>query len=155
MYYSISWQSHVWHTIPGVSSSISQWRLAWRHWCDNLQVTADCALSNCHTQFCLGLGLLCVFSKAENWGRFYDPPGPGRWKWNVSFSFGSHLVCRAWHILRLPTIVRPTKFVVCRPRHKFNDEVAKNSCSRLHKTCGHNFRFHFYRESQHWYEILI
>ena len=33
MYYSISWQSHVWQILGG-SSSISQWRLEWRHWCD-------------------------------------------------------------------------------------------------------------------------
>ena len=113
--------------------------------------SADRALSNCPTQFCLGLGLLHVsFSEVENWRRFYD--SPGRWKSIVSFSFSSHLLRRAWHILRLRTIVMPTKFVVRRPRPKFNDEVAN---SRSRKTCGNNFRCHFYRASPHWCEILI
>ena len=54
-----SWQSHVWQ-IPGGSSSISQWRLL----NDVIGVTSKCsadrALSNCPTQFCIGLGLLHV-----------------------------------------------------------------------------------------------
>ena len=49
--------------------------------------------------------------------------------------------------LRLHTIFTPTKFVVRRPRPKFNDELAKKLCSRSLKTCGNNFSFSFYRMS--------
>ena len=90
---------------------------------------------------------MCLFLRQKIGGHFYDPPG--RWKLNVSFSFSSHLLRRAWHILQLRTIVRPTKFVVHRLRSKFNDKVAKNSRSRSHKTRGNTFRFHLYREIVH------
>ena len=55
----------------------------------------------------------------------------------------------------LRTIVRPTKFVVRKPRPKFNDELAKKFCSRSLKSCGNNFSFHFYRVTLHWCEVLI
>jgi len=53
--------------------------------------------------------------------------------------------------LRLLIFILPVR----RPRPKFNDKVAKIFCSRSRKTCGNNFRFHFYCVSPHLCEILI
>ena len=53
--------------------------------------------------------------------------------------------------MRLVIFILPVR----RPRPKFNDKVAKIFCSRSRKTCGNNFRFHFYCVSPHLCEILI
>ena len=113
--YSVSWQSHVWQILGGSSGiSLTSWMtsLVW-------QVTADRALSNCAMQFCLGLGLLHVsFLRQKIGDDFMIHPVDENWSLVlVSFTF-----TLLW-ILQLHTIVRPTKFVVRRPRPKFNDSL--------------------------------
>jgi len=87
VYYSVSWQSHVWHKYrvahPVFLSDVLN---------DVIGVTtnysADRALSNCPTQFCLGK--LHVSFLRQKIGDVFMI------KIDVSFSLSSHLLRRAW-----------------------------------------------------------